>query len=176
MMQSLSLEVLPSNITLKRCSKCGQEKSLDSFQANRKQKDGRQNQCKPCRKRAGDNDQHQESLDLGRELLALALKHPGYADILNEAIGSVRNRGTRTVDRDLEAITQAFKAYSCLTLEDLCEETKLPEHDVEAILAGMLTTRMIDERRRQRPDISRGAFEMVYCWTEQKSPSSMVLP
>jgi hypothetical protein len=176
-MQALQAQPqMPPPVPHKRCSKCGQEKSLESFQANKKKRDGKQDQCKLCRKRTGVNERHEESLVLGRALLELTAKHPDFSDILHEAIGSVRMRGKRTTDRDLETIKQLFREYPCLTVEDICEDTRLPEHDVEAILEGMVTTRMIEGRQRPRPDVSRGAFEMVYHWIGQKPLSSMVLP
>lgn len=91
-------------------------------------------------------DRKGKSLCLGQELRILQEKYPEFRPQLKTTIREVIFAGKRTPEVDKELVIDALRGFSDevpATVEEIADETGLPEQDVKAILEELHSLKVI---------------------------------
>jgi hypothetical protein len=128
-----------------------------------------------ARRAAERTPEEHDANDLAQKLLFLTEQHPRFREELNRLVDKVRTIGKATPDRVKDLVTGAME-LGAATLEEMHEDTDLPEKEIKAWLTGAEALGIVRTETRGRAGRAHGAALTIYFLTGKKSISPMVNP
>ncbi|MDQ3651523.1 MAG: hypothetical protein M3458_14865 [Acidobacteriota bacterium] len=113
------------------------------------------------------------ALSLGQELLVLQGEYPEFRHELEAAAWRVRKQGRRTDVADGDLVVDAL-AHGCAERREIADETGLPPHELEGLLARMITAGIVRREAKPRPEGRRGPVVWQFFLTGPPAPVPFV--